>query len=642
MIGGRAIPRTSHAASGVTLASRWGLPVVVLVYGLLAAIWSVVVPLGEGPDESGHLRYALHLQATGRLPVQTDDPETGDVPGEGHQPPLAYLLMQPAVFWLAEPATDFQLYGNPRFRWNGGLEPNAYLHGVRERPPYRGVVLAWHLARLLSVALGAGSILLCWLTARYIWPATPGIALGAAAVIGWNPQWIFHHALVSNDPLLIALASLLIYLSVVMAQRPLDEGTRTNRQDAKTELNYPSPLGVLGVLAVRFPSFVSHWWLPLLCGVVLGLMLITKQSGLALIPVPLLGLFLGRRSLGEWARRSAVVVIVAAVIAGWWHVRNSRLYGDPLGFEVFQLTFASGGFVAPDATGWSAGLWNLLRSSSGMFGWMTVALPDGFYLFVRAALIVGLAGLVSAGSIAAWHGRGASLLVLLLAMGLVLAWTSMFAIAAGAVAWQGRFLLPAAPALAILLAVGLAQALPRRAALWSVAGLWLVLSIALPWTVIQPSYYSPGLPAGAVPAGSIYARFDPGWKRGIELHDATFARVVPMGDDFPVALTWHLVEPVDRSWTVFLHLVDQQENIVASVDAIPFDGRHPTNAWTPGDWYRDRYQLPLRGVAPGAYRLRLGFFDPRSTERLGVYRQAGTLTGDFVDLGQVDILKLDN
>jgi len=155
--------------------------------------------------------------------------------------------------------------------------------------------------------------------------------------------------------------------------------------------------------------------------------------------------------------------------------------------------------------------------------------------------------------------------------------------------------------------------------------------------VIQPSYYSPGLPAGAVPAGSIYARFDPGWKRGIELHDATFARVVPMGNDFPVALTWHLVEPLDRSWTVFLHLVDQQENIVASVDAIPLDGRHPTNAWVPGDWYRDRYQLPLRGVAPGAYRLRLGFFDPRSTERLGIYRQEGTLTGDFVDLGQVSI-----
>ncbi|MBC8074631.1 MAG: hypothetical protein H7Y32_01025, partial [Chloroflexales bacterium] len=58
----------------------------------LSLVYNAVVPLGEGPDEGGHFDYVLFLARAGRLPVQARTPEQqSDVPGEGHQPPLAYL-----------------------------------------------------------------------------------------------------------------------------------------------------------------------------------------------------------------------------------------------------------------------------------------------------------------------------------------------------------------------------------------------------------------------------------------------------------------------------------------------------------------------------------------------------------------------
>lgn len=199
-----------------------------LVYLLVAGVWSFVVPLGEGPDEPAHFQYVLFLAGEGRLPVQSADPSTSEVPGEGHQPPLAYLLMLPFAAWLPQDDLQLPLQGNPKFRWNGGDQLNAYLHGIAEQPPYRGVILAWHLARLCSVVLGAVSLVLCAATARRLWPAIPSLVLGATAIVAFNPQWIFQHTLVSNDPLLITLSSLLIYLSVAATQVvPADAGAAT-------------------------------------------------------------------------------------------------------------------------------------------------------------------------------------------------------------------------------------------------------------------------------------------------------------------------------------------------------------------------------------------------------------------------------
>src|SRR4029079_3383391 len=127
--------------------------------------FSFVVPLGEGPDEPGHARYVFFLARERRLPVQHAALQQPDVAGEGHQPPLAYALMAPLAAWLPPDGQRLDQPGNVRFTWSGGSELNAVAHGSREYLPWRGFVLAWHLARLVSVALGAATIVFTYLMA---------------------------------------------------------------------------------------------------------------------------------------------------------------------------------------------------------------------------------------------------------------------------------------------------------------------------------------------------------------------------------------------------------------------------------------------------------------------------------------------
>ena len=89
------------------------LPVslIVLAFVALATLYSVVTPLGEGPDEPGHARYMFFLAREGRLPVQQADPAKSDAPGEGHQPPLAYALAAPLAAWLPREERQFDMPG---------------------------------------------------------------------------------------------------------------------------------------------------------------------------------------------------------------------------------------------------------------------------------------------------------------------------------------------------------------------------------------------------------------------------------------------------------------------------------------------------------------------------------------------------
>lgn len=590
--------------SGVA-ADRRLAALIVALHVALALFWGITVPLGEGPDEPAHMRYAIFLAETGRLPVQRAEPQASDVPGEGHQPPLAYWLLQPVTRWLPPEERLLEVGANPNFRLSGGEEPNAFFRSTRDIWPYRGVALAWHLARGVSALLGGVTVLLTWLTARRCFPELRWLAPGAAAIVALNPQVLFAHALVSNDPLLIALVSGLVYAGVAIV---------TQRQDTqiRRQLVWPSAAGVL-----------------------LGLALITKQSALAFVPLPLLAVLLRRDGVARWLRESAMVVGLAAVISFWWYWRNLRVYGDWLGLESFQQTFAPGGIGEFTLRDWNGGFWGLLRSSWGTFGWLTLPMNDGAYWAFAAFLALGAIGLLSAAGVGWWRERLQVAVVLAGAVALAFAWTIAFAMVAGAVAWQGRFLFPVLPALAVLLACGLGAILPRRSALWTLLGLLLVLAVLLPRGLIAPSYASYVLPAQPATTGNIYGRFDIGWKRGVELRNVELPGEAFTGDTIDVVLTWHALEQMEKPRTIFLHVIDDRGEIVAEANAQPLDGKFPLNGWVRGDWIRDPKQIVLAGVAPGTYRLEIGIWDEATTQRLGVYDRDSRLFGDRVDVGAI-------
>lgn len=611
------------------------LALLLLLFVGLAMLYNAAVPLGEGPDESGHMNYVLFLAREARLPVQRSEGQASDVPGEGHQPPLAYLLALPAVLWLPPEARQFEQSANPQFLWNDGSESAAFIRASQEYWPWQGVVLAWHLARTVSTLLGAITIVGIWAAAQPLcarWQR-PHLALFAAALAALNPQFLFSAALVSNDMLLAALSAGLFWLCVAAP-------------------------------AASAPRF---YWQAAAGGVLLGLALLTKQNALLLLP---LLLWWSWRSAAGWRQRaahSAAWLGTALLLAGWWYLRNWQLYSDPLGLSAFRATYATQDFVWHSLPAWGSALLQLHASFWARFGWLSLHPPAWIlwlYALLGLAALVGLlrhvvrAGLLPPGGWRAalrnpWAG------VLLLPL-LALAWVVSFALTAGLVAWQGRMLFPALPALALLLALGL-DSLPRSPQAWRVLwGLLLPVLLLLAWTlpllVIAPAYPWHTLPPAAALERierPVYARYAQEWERGIELRGwyisspgaagKADSQAVRAGQAISVTLIWHALERVPEDWTVFLHLVDDAGGIVAESNSKPQNGQMPLPLWTPGDWLRDTHTLALPAdLPPGSYRLRVGLYlpwqrDPRQGRRQPVWAADGSPMGDMAEIGAIQV-----
>ncbi|MGC9360143.1 MAG: hypothetical protein ACP5G7_07190, partial [Anaerolineae bacterium] len=60
-----------------------------------------------------------------------------------------------------------------------------------------------------------------------------------------------------------------------------------------------------------------------------------------------------------------------------------------------------------------------------------------------------------------------------------------------------------------------------------------------------------------------------------------------------VALYWHVEHIVVDDWNVFVHLVDEDGNLIAQGDSQPLAGALPTPFWRPGDHLVDRHRLAL-------------------------------------------------
>ena len=78
----------------------------------------------------------------------------------------------------------------------------------------------------------------------------------------------------------------------------------------------------------------------------------------------------------------------------------------------------------------------------------------------------------------------------------------------------------------------------------------------------------------------------------------------------PVTAVWTALQPMDTSFTGFIHLLDQDGRIVAQDDHLPLQGRRPTNTWVGGEVVEDAYELRLPADLPaGSYGLAVGLYD---------------------------------
>jgi len=177
-------------------------------------------------------------------------------------------------------------------------------------PLYYALSLPAYLAggrravRLFNVVLGLGVILFTYLLCREIFPDRPWRAVAAAAFAAFLPMHLALCASVTND----VLAEVIFTAGLWQMVRGLRVGWS------------PRACAAVGALA--------------------GLGLLTKSATAPLLVVGWLAVARSRRAGWRVAARDiGLMTAAAAVIGGWWLVRNQALYGDPLASRAFLEAF---------------------------------------------------------------------------------------------------------------------------------------------------------------------------------------------------------------------------------------------------------------------------------------------------------------
>lgn len=123
---------------------------------------------------------------------------------------------------------------------------------------------------------------------------------------------------------------------------------------------------------------------------------------------------------------------------------------------------------------------------------------------------------------------------------------------------------------------------------------------------------------------------------GYELHPEP---AIP-GEPVYVTLYWRALKQASIDYSVFVHLLDNQNQIIAQSDGQPVQGYYPTRRWRPGDLLGDRHTLDIPSDQPPAeYHLAVGMYYWQTLERLQAFTQDGArVPDDYVLLSQPVII----
>lgn len=480
-------------------------------YLALATAYAFVLPLGHAPDEPAHFAYVLFIAEQGRLP----DFYADAVGYESYQAPLYYTLSA-AVCKLAMAAAG-RLGAGPTEAVpqhlldaadpNAPLPPEIHKHPWVPAGQHRLMLAAWREAlaytpaqragwlavRLFTVLLGGLGIVLAWRIVLLLFPGHPWLADSVAALMAFLPMYTHICAAVGNDPPTVVALELSLLLTLLV----LRDG--------------PDPRRVA------------------LLGLALGLGMLTKDSANVAIPVALLAVVgsAGRRYEPEAAdsflvglarrlaalrwglivRRVTLLLGVMAAVAGWWFVRNTILYGEPLHYPANRQTQLPWDYylMFPDQLPLALGLSlpMTFRNFWANFAWTNIALAPWMYWALLVVSLTPLPGLVlliadgRAGRLgwSAFQHAGFRLLMLtLVLMALAVTGHALFiGIGGGS---QGRYYFPVLSALGLLAALGLARVLPESARPrlpWVIAGALLTFNLYCLLGVVMPFYRALGV-----------------------------------------------------------------------------------------------------------------------------------------------------
>ncbi|HOC22490.1 MAG TPA: glycosyltransferase family 39 protein [Anaerolineae bacterium] len=594
-----------------------GLIIILALFLILGTAYSALIPIFEISDEISHYPMVHYVATERALPVQPLEPgvEVGPWRQEASQPPLYYMLAAALTSWID--TSDFeQVYNiNPQAA-SGLITPdrhnvNLVLHNpTAERFPWRGTVLAVHVARFFSVLLGVWAVALSWRLIRALFPARPRLALAVAATHAFTPMFVFISSSVNNDALVIPLSILALLLMVRMLKQESD-----------------------------FPGA------ELRLGLAIGLAILSKESALALLPLAAATSLwatwqrLDRPARPTWACALAFAkslltwMIPAALLAGWWYVRNARLYGDPLGLNAF-LNVAGGRPFTPTLADLWGERFSFMAAYWGNFGGLNVPMPRWIYHALNGVVVV--AGLSLLWCLLLWLREEKPLWRRLwpfywqpLTAARALAWAWPAAVFVALIRWtrmtmasQGRLVFPALPLWSLGLIGGLLTWVPSQRVRLARATMAAIPTVVLTLTVVAlpawilPSYRPPEpLPDGFTPPQTLDVTF------GQHLHLLGYriaTEKVEPGNYVELDLYWESLAPTESEYLLFIHLLGEGDRIVAQRDTPPGRGLLSTTRLTPGRTWAEHLaiRIPPQAYAPDTLSVSVGVYNATTGARL--------------------------
>ena len=232
---------------------------------LLGFLYNGAVLVGYGPDEMRHMNYVTLLLDEHRLPQIINGVEYRGA--HSLHPPFYYFLLVPIL---------------------------ALFRGLPDQ-------MAWHIARLVSLGLCLGALVLLRqiaLAASANWPTTTrNFALFVTVGVGLLPIFGMTAGTINNDAAMLFTVTLFLWL-----------------------------------LAVKFPDDRS-FRAALILGVVFGLGGGSKATALVCDGAALVAYLTIQNGARGWLKprvwaRFAVILGVALAVCGWWYFRNIALYGQ--------------------------------------------------------------------------------------------------------------------------------------------------------------------------------------------------------------------------------------------------------------------------------------------------------------------------
>jgi hypothetical protein len=122
-------------------------------------------------------------------------------------------------------------------------------------------------------------------------------------------------------------------------------------------------------------------------------------------------------------------------------------------------------------------------------------------------------------------------------------------------------------------------------------------------------------------AKTVAARFADG-RLLLNGYDLSSTTIHP-GETLSVTLHWQAIQPPSTSLHVFVHLLDEEGQLIAQHDGPPRLGLYPTWAWTSQETIVDVHPVQIPAAVEGVIRVSVGLYSPASLERISVTDSAG-------------------